>query len=562
MNLESARSIATAMNELSGGKKYPVLMDSRASRHSPTDEANRFFHSEEYKKSIQYMHVVLGGTWIVHGARIYSSFAKLPIDIKYFTSEWEAYEQIVKLNPECKHSPMRPSTNSASRYPLEIDVSERIADINLQSEALNAVKAINSLTEKLLDYGPTDSFRSFVILQSFKTNFSSLVEAIKLLKYSVEGVALVSTTKLTPFFNFLLQCLGYSSKLKFFNDGQSAKLWLKALSSPVNTKTSAFGGEPLGAMDLTKLLSDTLERFSKGDYTPVDTSKFQANTQLATYGTLINLLASKIRHQFTDLESANRQLEERVKERTRELDEQKNRSIEQARLAAVGRFAASLAHEVNNPLAVINGTSALIQKKLERGQLENDELIERLKTIDKMLARTANIVRAVRNISRENADGPVYSENLSEVIQETLVMIESMMRELEITLRVDLRGPLYVDCRRTEIGQVLINLINNARDAVESAEKENRWIHVELLDAGDSACVRVSNGGPLIPKPIQEKMMEPFFTTKPVGKGTGLGLSLSQNIIKQHGGTLHFEPGKATCFQIDLPKSASVAPSK
>ncbi len=537
-------------------------MDSRISRHNPTEGASKYFQSEEYRRSIQYMNVVLGGAWIVHGARIYGSFAKLPIDIKYFTSEREAYEQIVKLNPECRNSPLRPSVNTPTGYLIEIDLHERIAEVHLQNEGLNAVNAINSLTQKLQDFGPTNPFRSYMIIRPFKPNWFSLIEATKLFNYSVEGVALVSTTLLAPLVNLLFQCLGYSSRLKCFNDAQNARLWLKALSSSVNANDPTFGTKQIEAMAQTKIISDTLERFSSGDYSPVDTGKLQGNAQLATYGALINLMAGKIRHQFTDLESANKTLEERVRERTRELDEQKNRSIEQARLAAVGRFAASLAHEVNNPLAVINGTSALIQKKLERGNLDKEELIERLKVIDKMLERTANIVKAVRNISREKADGPLFPEEVTEVIQETLVMVESMLRELEITLVVDLRGPVYVDCRRTEIGQVLVNLISNARDAVENVDKVDRWIRIELIDAGLSARIIISNGGPLIPRQVQEKMMEPFFTTKPVGKGTGLGLSLSQNIIKQHNGTLQFEPGNFTCFKIDLPKSLAAEPLK
>jgi signal transduction histidine kinase len=563
MNIEMARGIAAAMNELSNGKKYPVLMDSRTSRQNPTEEANQFFYSEEYKQSIEYMTVVLGGKWIVHGARIYSSFNNLPIEIKYFTSEWEAFDQIVKLNPECKESPLRPSPNTASSYLIEIDLYERVAEINMQGEGLNAVKAINALTQKLHDLGPTEKFRTSLIIHPFQPRLFSIVEATKLRKYSTEGVALVSTSWLwTTLCNILFRCSGHSSKLKCFNSAENAKPWLKALSSPVNTRNPERRADHLEAMDQMKIISGTLERFSQGDYSPIDTSRFQTNTQLHTYAGLINLMASKIRHQLADLETANRMLEERVLERTRELEEQKTRSIEQARLAAVGRFAASLAHEVNNPLAVIDGTSSLIQRRLERGELSNEELIRRLKTIDKMLDRTANIVKAVRNISRDKADGPVYSEELSDIVQETLVMVESMMRELEITLRVELKGPVHVDCRRTEIGQVLVNLINNARDAVEHEGKENRWIAIELFEAGSSAHVKISNGGPLIPKPIQDKMMEPFFTTKPVGKGTGLGLSLSQNIIKQHGGTLRLEPGTFTCFQIELPKSSGVGTSK
>jgi signal transduction histidine kinase len=110
-----------------------------------------------------------------------------------------------------------------------------------------------------------------------------------------------------------------------------------------------------------------------------------------------------------------------------------------------------------------------------------------------------------------------------------------------------------LECRPTQITQVLLNLLNNARDAAE--ESEERWVQLDVTELADWIRISVTDSGKGIPVEIREKIMSPFFTTKAVGKGTGLGLSITKSIVDSHRGTLILdEESVQTRFVIELPK--------
>ena len=111
-----------------------------------------------------------------------------------------------------------------------------------------------------------------------------------------------------------------------------------------------------------------------------------------------------------------------------------------------------------------------------------------------------------------------------------------------------------MDCRPTQISQVLLNLLNNAYDAVIGQPEKRIELHID--DSDDELVLGVSDSGPGIPAEICQKILEPFFTTKPVGQGTGLGLSISKGLVESHGGSIEFESkiGVGTHFSVRLPK--------
>jgi C4-dicarboxylate-specific signal transduction histidine kinase len=112
---------------------------------------------------------------------------------------------------------------------------------------------------------------------------------------------------------------------------------------------------------------------------------------------------------------------------------------------------------------------------------------------------------------------------------------------------------LSIECQSTQISQVLLNLLNNAFDAVQGLDSKS--VRITIRDLGDRAEIRVADSGPGIPPEIAKKILEPFFTTKEVGKGTGLGLSISLGIVKSHAGTLILDSTKShTEFVVTLPK--------
>jgi signal transduction histidine kinase len=112
---------------------------------------------------------------------------------------------------------------------------------------------------------------------------------------------------------------------------------------------------------------------------------------------------------------------------------------------------------------------------------------------------------------------------------------------------------LMIECRPTPISQVLLNILNNAFDAIE--KMDHRWVRIECVDIGSQVVIRLIDSGPGIREDLRAKILEPFFTTKEVGKGTGLGLSIAHGIVRAHNGKIEIDSScPNTCFQITLPK--------
>jgi signal transduction histidine kinase len=114
-----------------------------------------------------------------------------------------------------------------------------------------------------------------------------------------------------------------------------------------------------------------------------------------------------------------------------------------------------------------------------------------------------------------------------------------------------------LDCREVQLSQVILNLLNNAFDAI--SELPNKWVHLESRMNEGIIEIRVIDSGSGIPEELREKILQPFFTTKEVGQGTGLGLSISKGIIESHGGTLSIDiKSQNTCFVIQIPQAKTV----
>src|SRR5262249_54178985 len=132
------------------------------------------------------------------------------------------------------------------------------------------------------------------------------------------------------------------------------------------------------------------------------------------------------------------------------------------------------------------------------------------------------------------------------------------LRRNSIQLKIQHGSPnLKIECRSTEISQVLLNLLNNALDAVQPLDQ--KWISIDVADAGNDVEIAVTDSGPGIPAHLRDKIAQPFFTTKEIGKGTGLGLSISRGIAEAHHGGLFLDPVCAnTRFIVCLPKRQPV----
>lgn len=252
-------------------------------------------------------------------------------------------------------------------------------------------------------------------------------------------------------------------------------------------------------------------------------------------------------------------------ERSEALNEQKMITEHASKLAALGEMAGSIAHEINNPLAIIQGYSEILQTRLNRGQYDSTEIKNGLNRIEQTCRRISAIIVSLRSYARNDAsDKPVVC-SAQEIVGETLELCREGLKDkdIEVFWDTDSASDIAILGSRAGLMQVLLNLIANARDAI--ATLPTRWIRISIEDQRDDASViiRVSDSGHGIPKDLQDKVMLPFFTTKPIGKGTGLGLSISRKLMQSMDGDLELDRNEAhTSFLIRVKKHVYPEPVK
>lgn len=242
-------------------------------------------------------------------------------------------------------------------------------------------------------------------------------------------------------------------------------------------------------------------------------------------------------------------------------DVTQQRQMEQSLLAAqkladLGTLAAGTAHEINSPLQVITGISQSLCKRLDKGEINPDHMRRSLEIIHRNGWRCAEIVRSLRTYAHASTT-QIESNDLNIIVHDTLLLTEHQLKSWsDIHIITELASDLPpFTCDRNQITQVLINLLNNARDAMPEGGKITIRSYHDLATA--QLKLQVIDTGQGIPELVRVKIFDPFFTTKAIGKGTGLGLSIVAGIIRAHGGEIEVEsiPDQGTTFTIYLPST-------
>lgn len=246
------------------------------------------------------------------------------------------------------------------------------------------------------------------------------------------------------------------------------------------------------------------------------------------------------------------------------LKEQTAQLVQTSKLAALGEMAGGMAHEINNPLAIISLLSKRIQGLLKKEPAEIPEARKFLGEIEETVVRISRIIRGLRNVSRGADDEELREVRISEIFDDVFGICSEKFRMSHVLLELKDEKQLHhslIRCQRVQLSQVLINLISNGFDAVKSLPDE-KWVRVSLDSDQNSLLIAVSNSGPLIPAEVRKKLFQPFFTTKEIGKGTGLGLSISKKIAEAHGGEIFLDQNSAhTAFVVRLPLITSRVPA-
>lgn len=224
-----------------------------------------------------------------------------------------------------------------------------------------------------------------------------------------------------------------------------------------------------------------------------------------------------------------------------------------SKMAALGEMAGGLAHEINNPVAIISGKAQQLMLMIKERQIDIDTVYKGLEDINKTSDRITRIVKSLRNFSHGDADNEPFSVvSLQAVIDETLSFCEAKFKNYGVSLSTFIPANLFIECRPVQLSQVLLNALNNSYDAV--IEKSEKSIRIEAQINGRFVHIQIIDSGPGIPAELRDKIMEPFFSTKEVGQGTGLGLSISKGIINSHQGEIYFDyRSSQTVLVITLP---------
>lgn len=229
-----------------------------------------------------------------------------------------------------------------------------------------------------------------------------------------------------------------------------------------------------------------------------------------------------------------------LKKARQELSLQTAKAQYSSKLATLGEMAGGMAHEINNPLAIIRANCEQALKLAQREPEKNlPRIYEKLNKAIETCERIYKIIQGLRLFSRQADNENFEIVDLSEIVQNTLELCRERFYRFGVNLLAETTPSIQLECRPTQISQVLLNLLNNAFDA--TLERPNKWIRLEFKTRKDVLEIRVSDSGTGVPLKIQEKIFEPFFTTKGPGHGMGLGLSISKGIIEDHHGRIMYK---------------------
>ncbi len=249
----------------------------------------------------------------------------------------------------------------------------------------------------------------------------------------------------------------------------------------------------------------------------------------------------------------------KLQERERQLKELNVQLIQADKMAALGKMAAGVAHEINNPLGIIAAKAGWMRDLLADEAFRNSENFKEydqaLGKIEEHVERAAKVTHNMLGFARSME--PVMERvDINQVLKKTLEFLEyhAGINDIRIETRFDESIPGIMS-DQSQLQQVFLNILNNAVDAIE----RQGTITVETLAKADTLVIHITDTGKGIPETLKKKIFDPFFTTKAVNKGTGLGLSITYTIVERLGGTIQVEsgPGRGTCFTVVLPLTVS-----
>jgi len=303
-----------------------------------------------------------------------------------------------------------------------------------------------------------------------------------------------------------------------------------------------------------KALANGTERLSKGELGLQ--INVESQDEVGDLARSFNEMSLQLRAANEEIVAWARTLEDRVEEKTRELKNAHEHVLHVEKMASVGKMAAIVAHEINNPLAGILTYAKLLHKWMERGAMEGEKRQEAMQALDLIAGESRRCGDIVKNLLTFSRAAPMnlQTTDLNSIVDRSIRLVQHQLEMNGIELQTDLADDLpMLQCDPAQIEQVLLALVMNAIDAMPHGG--TLWVSTRINAIRDEVDLQVRDDGTGISPQILPHIFEPFETTKEAGHGVGLGLAVSHSIIERHGGRIEVqsELGKGTSFTVTLP---------
>ena len=230
--------------------------------------------------------------------------------------------------------------------------------------------------------------------------------------------------------------------------------------------------------------------------------------------------------------------------------------LQTAKMATLGELAAGIAHEINNPLTMVFGKACQLESILSsEADFNKSQLLEKIQLIKVFSERIVNIISSLRSFARMGMEQAFASITVQKLINESLFIYQERFKARGIELKINLpEKKIKVFCQSILIQSVILNLLQNAKDAVLSSPRPSKVVEVGAVVEDNKVRIYVKDNGTGVSQEVWDSLFLPFVTTKSVESGTGLGLSISKGIVEAHKGKIWFDSSEeGSTFQFDLP---------
>jgi signal transduction histidine kinase len=282
--------------------------------------------------------------------------------------------------------------------------------------------------------------------------------------------------------------------------------------------------------------------------------KIKSNDEIGFLAHEFNNMQKELKQNWDSLNQINKTLEDKVKIEVEKNRKKEKQIFEQSKLAQMGEMIGNIAHQWRQPLSFISTIASSLSLQKELGTLNDEIFYERMQDIVNKTMYLSNTIDTFRDFIKNDKD--LYTLSINKTVDETLQIIEKNLENENIEIKKNYHDELYYMGYKGEISQVLLNILNNAKDALLEKEIAYKQLSIDISKFNEnSLCVTIIDNAGGIKEDILSKIFDPYFTTKHKSQGTGIGLYMSKDIIeKHHNGELRVENTKdGAKFTIILP---------